>query len=91
MLSQPGSASRELAEISCVSQGLIFFGSLLPVAIVDSGTLLKWSLVDQGQTGEEADRQVRRASIGTGWPGSSIRCGDNLGPGEKKTRVDDAD
>ena len=58
----PETAARELAEISAVSQALIFCGSLLPMAIVDGGTLLKWTLVDRGRTEGEAERQVRRTS-----------------------------
>jgi hypothetical protein len=65
-LTKPGSANRELAEISCFGQGMIFFGSLLPVATVDGGTLLKWTLVVQGETEEEADRKVKRATMGAG-------------------------
>ena len=64
--SKPGSANHEFAEISCASHGFIFFGSLLPVPIVDGGTLLKWTLIDKGQTAKEADKQVQRAGIVTG-------------------------
>lgn len=64
--SKPGSSSRELAGISCASHGMLFAGSLMPVAIVDGGTLLKWTLIDKGWTAEEADKQVQRAGIGTG-------------------------
>lgn len=61
--SKAGSPSRELAEISCVSHGFIFFGSLMPISLVDGGTLLKWTLIDKGWDPTEADKQVRRTGI----------------------------
>ena len=63
---QPQSLNRELAEISCWSNGLIGIGSLAPLPIVDGGTLLKWTLVENGRTEEEADTAVQRTSIAFG-------------------------
>ena len=45
---------------------ILFGGSLMPIKIVDGGTLLKWTLIDKGWTVEAADGQVRRATVGTG-------------------------
>ena len=64
--SKQGSAGRELADVSCASHGMLFGGSLMPITIVDGGTLLKWTLIDKGWTAVEADKQVRRAGIGVG-------------------------
>ena len=36
------------------------------LAMVDGGTLLKWTLVGKGWTEVAVERQVRRASIGLG-------------------------
>lgn len=58
--SSPASLSRELADVSSTYHGLILFGSLMPVSIVDGGTILKWSLVEQGYSPEEADEVVKR-------------------------------
>lgn len=55
----PDSLSRELADVSSFYHGAIFFGSLMPLPIVDGGTILKWSLVEQGHTPEEADGVVK--------------------------------
>ena len=57
--SPPTSLSRELAVVSSFYHGAIFFGSLMPLPIVDGGTILKWSLVEQGKTTEEADDIVK--------------------------------
>lgn len=57
--SPPASLSRELADVSSFYHGTIFFGSLMPLPIVDGGTILKWSLVEQGHTPEEADGIVK--------------------------------
>lgn len=64
--SPPQSAMRELAEISCVGHSVIFAGSLLPVPIVDGGTILKWTLVQRGAAPDAADAAVRRTSLSLG-------------------------
>jgi hypothetical protein len=56
--SPPESLSRELAELSCLSHGFIL-SALIPLPIVDGGTILKWSLVEKGYTLEEADGIVK--------------------------------
>lgn len=57
--SPPDSLSREWADISSFYHGAIFFGCLIPLPIVDGGTILKWTLVEQGTTPEEADGIVK--------------------------------
>ena len=64
--SKPGSIGRELADVSCASHGMFFDGSLMPLEMVNGGTLLKWMLIGRGWTADEADRQVRRAGIAAG-------------------------
>ena len=56
--SPPASLSRELADISSFYHGMIF-GCLIPLPIVDGGTILKWSLVEKGYSPEEADGIVK--------------------------------
>jgi hypothetical protein len=58
--SPPASLSRELADISSFYHGVIFFGCLIPLPMVDGGTILKWSLVEKGATPEEADAVVKK-------------------------------
>ena len=50
---------RELAAWSAVGHGWILLAALLPVPMVDGGTLLKWTLVARGRTEKEADEMVR--------------------------------
>jgi hypothetical protein len=52
----------ELALWSTVGHGFIFVGCLLPLPIVDGGSILKWSLVRTGMTEEEADRRLRQVN-----------------------------
>ena len=54
---------RELALWSAIGHGFILIGSLLPLPIVDGGSILKWTLVGRGKTTTEADEIVRRV----GW------------------------
>ncbi len=42
-----GSVLRELAAWSTAGHAFIFFGSLLPLPIVDGGTIFKWTLVER--------------------------------------------
>ncbi len=51
---------RELMGWSAAGHGLIFVMSLIPLPMIDGGTLLKWTLVARGRTEAEADDLVRR-------------------------------
>jgi hypothetical protein len=61
-----GSTMRELADWSCLGHGLILGGSLVPLPIVDGGAILKWTLVEQGQTPDEADEVVKQVDLSLG-------------------------
>ena len=65
-LAIPGSVIGDLAAWSLIGQGLILFGSLMPMPMVDGGVLLKWTLVRQGRTEAAADRVVKLAGRVTG-------------------------
>jgi hypothetical protein len=54
------SIARECMGWSAVGHGYILAMSLLPLPIVDGGTILKWTLVARGKTEREADDFVRR-------------------------------
>ncbi len=64
--SPPGSLSRELAEASLAGHGFILLGSLMPLPVVDGGIILKWILVEAGQSSEQADQAVHKTSLGLG-------------------------
>ncbi len=65
---RPDSAARDLADVSCLGHGVLFFGSLVPLPIFDAGTILKWTLVEQGRSEADADACVHQVStlIGLG-------------------------
>jgi hypothetical protein len=67
--------ARELAVWSAGGHGFILLLSLLPVPIVDGGTLLKWTLVARGRTAAEADEVIRRVDWGMGIVGGLIGIG----------------
>jgi hypothetical protein len=63
----PGrSIGRDLAGLSLASHSVILFGSLAPLPMVDGGVILKWKLIEAGQSPEQADQTVRRTSLGLG-------------------------
>jgi len=65
-LSPHGSLSHDLAEASLAGHSMILLGSIAPVPVVDGGTILKWKLVEAGQSTEQADRTVHKTSLGLG-------------------------
>jgi hypothetical protein len=60
------SLSRDLADASLFGHSVIFFGSFAPLPMIDGGTILKWKLVESGQSPEQADQIVRKISLGLG-------------------------
>ncbi len=60
------SLAHELAGWSVLGQSFIFLGSLAPLPIVDGGSILKWTLVERGQTPEEAEQVVERTGLVAG-------------------------
>jgi len=65
-LSPHGSLSHDLAEASLAGHSMILLGSIAPVPVVDGGTILKWKLVEAGQSPEQAERTVHKTSLGLG-------------------------
>lgn len=59
-----GSTSHELAEASLAAHSFILLGSLTPLPIVDGGVILKWKLVEAGQSPAQADQIVQKSTIG---------------------------
>jgi hypothetical protein len=65
-LAPQGSVVREVAGWSCLGHGFIFGGGLVPLPIVDGGSILKWTLVERGRTPEEADEVVAQVDLSLG-------------------------
>jgi hypothetical protein len=61
-----GSISRDLAGVSLFGHSVILFGSITPLPMIDGGIILKWKLVEAGQSPEQAEQTVRNASVGLG-------------------------
>ena len=64
--SPKGSLSRDLAEVSLACHSIILSGSVAPVPVVDGGIILKWILVETGQSEEQADQTVHKTSLTLG-------------------------
>ena len=65
-LARRGSLLREIAGWSCLGHGFILGGALVPLPIVDGGSILKWTLVGQGRTPEQADEVVAQVDLSLG-------------------------
>jgi hypothetical protein len=66
LLSPPGSLSRDLADASLAGHSFILLGSVAPLPMVDGGIILKWKLVEAGQSPEQADQMVHKTSLSLG-------------------------
>jgi hypothetical protein len=66
LLSPPGSLSRDLADASLAGHSFILLGSVAPLPMVDGGIILKWKLVEAGQSPEQADQTVHTTSLSLG-------------------------
>jgi hypothetical protein len=65
-LAPRGSPLREVVDWSCAGHGLLLAGSLAPLPMVDGATLLKWTLVERGQTPAAADETLRQVDLALG-------------------------
>lgn len=65
-ISPHGSLSHDLAEASLAGHSFILLGSLAPLPMVDGGIILKWKLVEAGQSFEQADQTVHKTSLSLG-------------------------
>lgn len=61
---RPGSALRELIDLQMLMYTLFGLLALLPVPFIDGGSLLKWTLVERGQSPEQADETVKQVNVG---------------------------
>jgi hypothetical protein len=65
-ISPHGSLSHDLAEASLAGHSFILLGSVAPLPMVDGGIILKWKLVEAGQSPEQADQTVHKTSLSLG-------------------------
>jgi hypothetical protein len=65
-ISPHGSLSHDLAEASLAGHSFILLGSVAPLPMVDGGIILKWKLVEAGQSSEQADQTVHKTSLSLG-------------------------
>jgi hypothetical protein len=61
-----GSTSHDLAEASLAGHSFILVASLAPLPMIDGGTILKWKLVEAGESPEQADRTVQKTGSALG-------------------------
>jgi hypothetical protein len=60
--SEAGSIAQDIWDAALKTNLFLSTVSLLPVPGIDGGPILKWSLVDQGATPQEANEMVRRVN-----------------------------
>ncbi len=77
-----GSINRDLAGVSLFGHSVILFGSVTPLPMIDGGIILKWKLVETGQSPEQAEQTVRNASVSLG--ATAVGLGGLLGLARKR-------
>jgi Zn-dependent protease len=60
--SSEGSAGRDIADALIGTNAFLFLAGMIPQPWLDGGAILKWALVDKGDTLEGADEKVRAAN-----------------------------
>ena len=65
-LTREGSLARYAANFALGTNIFIALVALLPIPGIDGGPLLKWSLVERGQSPQQADETVKRVNLVTG-------------------------
>jgi len=65
-LTRPNSPARDVAQAGVNMNTFLVTVSLLAIAGIDGGPILKWSLVDRGHSQEEADEIVKKVNLATG-------------------------
>ena len=63
---KPDTTAREVANTAVAANAFIPAVGLLPIPGLDGGPILKWSLVERGQTVSEADLTVRKVNGAVG-------------------------
>jgi Zn-dependent protease len=61
-LTTEGTPARQVANLAVGTNLFLSTVSLLPIPFIDGGPILKWSLVERGQSVEEAEKTVRRVN-----------------------------
>jgi hypothetical protein len=59
---RPGTVGRDAADAALAFNLFLLFAGLQPIPGLDGGVLLKWALVDRGQSIPQADESVRKAN-----------------------------
>jgi Zn-dependent protease len=63
---RPDSVARQVANTAAGTNAFLLSVGMLPMPVLDGGPVLKWTLVTQGCTPEEADQVVRKVNGGVG-------------------------
>jgi len=57
---------REVIDTAVAANIFLFVAGMTPIPFLDGGTALKWSLVDMGQTLDDADKIIRNVNVVSG-------------------------
>ena len=66
LLTRPGTMARDLVDAALRMNAFLLGAAMLPIPGLDGGPILKWSLVELGQTPPQADGTVQKVNRFTG-------------------------
>ena len=73
--SKPDSLTRDVASAALAANLFIPLAGILPIPGIDGGALLKWSLVERGQSIQQADQTIQKVN---GIMGAGLALGTSL-------------
>lgn len=62
-LTKPDATARDVVNAALGMNAFLVLGGMLPIPGIDGGAVLKWALVDKGQTLAQADEIIRKVDI----------------------------
>ena len=65
-LTRPKTVTRDVVNAALGMNTFLILGGLLPIPGIDGGAILKWALIDRGQTPKQADANIQKVDLALG-------------------------
>jgi Zn-dependent protease len=62
-LTKPGSSARDIVDAALGMNAFLILGGMLPIPGIDGGAILKWALIEKGQTPTQADETIQKVDL----------------------------
>ena len=62
-MTKPKTIAREVINVALGMNAFLVLGGMLPIPGIDGGAVLKWMLVEKGQTPSQADETIQKVDL----------------------------